>query len=105
MWSSLQRGAGGSGELDPQEEEGGPRVPSGESGHLPGPGLLGPVGDWGRGTDTRAGRQVGCGAVTGATISMEPAVAMNLTAFVTGEFQLFHRIRTQAQSHLSTITS
>ena len=42
---------------------------------------------------------------SGVTITMEPAVTMNLTAFVTGEFQLFHQIRTQAQSCLSTVTS
>ena len=107
VWSSLQQGAGGSGELDPQEEEGW-RVPESRQERVVSYQDLvscGPVCDWGRGADARAGRQVGCGTVTGATISMEPAVTANLTAFVTGEFQLFHRIRTQAQSHLSTITS
>lgn len=93
VWSSLQRGVGGSGELDPQEEEEeGWRVSESCQERVVSYQDLvscGPVGDWGRGADTRAGRQVGCGTVTGATILMEPAVTMNLTAFVTGGFNYF----------------
>lgn len=98
-------GDGGSRELDSQEEEGW-GVPESRQERVViyrEPVSWGPVGDWGRGPDTQAGRR-GLQR-SGVTITMEPAVTMNLTAFVTGEFQLFHQIRTQAQSCLSTVTS
>ena len=66
MWSSLQRGGGGgndgSRELDSQEEEGwgGPESRQERVVTYREPVSSGPVGDWGRGTDKQAGRQVGC---------------------------------------------
>lgn len=69
-------GGGGSRELDPQEEEGWGVPESRQETAVPyrEPVCCGPVGGWGWGPDTQAGRRVGCRTVTDVTIAMGPAV-------------------------------